>query len=314
LADPNIPKDARIYVAGHTGLVGSALLRRLQTEGYQKLITRNFDELDLRDQRGVTSFFALEQPEFVFLAAARVGGIQANSSQPANFIYDNLMIETNVIESAYRYKVKKILFLGSSCIYPKIAPQPLQEDYLLTGSLEPTNEPYAIAKIAGIIMCQAYRRQYGCNFIAVMPNNLYGPGDNFDPETSHVLPGMIQKFHHAKINLLPSVTLWGTGIPCREFLHVDDLARACVFLMSNYDEPDIINIGSGEELSVKELAGMVAKIVGYSGQIVWDTSRPDGTPRKLLDVSRLYSMGWGPKIPLEEGIRETYQWFKQNYH
>lgn len=301
-------KDERIYVAGHRGLVGSALVRKLRAEGYSHLILKTRDELDLTDQRAVEEFFAKERPDYVFLAAAKVGGILANSTYPADFIRINLQIQTNVIDAAYRYGVKKLLFLGSSCIYPKYAPQPMKEEYLLTGPLEPTNEPYAIAKIAGIKMCQAYRRQYGFNAISLMPTNLYGPGDNFDPMTSHVIPALIRKFHEAKEKGQP-VTVWGTGTPRREFLHVDDLADAALFLMKVYEDEAIINVGTGEDISIKELAELIAEVVGFKGEILYDTSKPDGTPRKLLDVSRLFSMGWRPKISLREGIAATYQWF-----
>lgn len=303
-------KGAKIYVAGHRGLVGSAILRRLQAEGYQNLVLRTRKELDLTDQRAVYRFFDEERPEYVFLAAAKVGGILANATYPADFIRENLLIQTHVIDAAYRYGVKKLLFLGSSCIYPKYAPQPMREEYLLTGPLEPTNEAYAVAKIAGIKMCQAYRRQYGFNAVSLMPTNLYGPGDNFDLETSHVIPALIRKFHEAKVRGEPHVVVWGTGTPRREFLHVDDLADAALFLMRYYEGEDIINVGVGEDISIRELAELVAKVVGFQGEIVYDTSKPDGTPRKLLDVSRLFSMGWRPRIPLEEGIEQTYAWFR----
>jgi len=305
-------KQSKIFVAGHRGLVGSAILRRLAAEGYTNLITRTRQEVDLRDQAVVERFFQEEHPEYVFLAAAKVGGILANHTYPADFIRDNLLIQTNVIDAAYRYGAKKLLFLGSSCIYPKHAPQPLKEEYLLTGLLEPTNEAYAVAKIAGIKMCQAYRRQYGFNAISLMPTNLYGPGDNFDLETSHVLPALIRKFHEAKVLGKDEVVVWGTGTPRREFLHVDDLADAILFLMRYYDSEEIINVGVGEDISISELAELIARIVGFEGKIVYDTSKPDGTPRKLLDVSRIFEMGWRPKIPLEEGIRQTYQWFLEH--
>jgi GDP-L-fucose synthase len=305
-------KDAAIYVAGHRGLVGSAILRKLKSEGYSNLITRSRQELDLRDQTAVDEFFKREQPEFVFLAAAKVGGILANNTYPADFLRDNLLIQTNVIDASYRYKVKKLLFLGSSCIYPKLAPQPIKEEYLLTGELEPTNEPYAIAKIAGIKLCQSYNRQYQTNFISVMPTNLYGPGDNFDLETSHVMPALIRKFHEAKINGLEQVVVWGTGKPLREFLHVDDLADACLFLMNNYNSSEIINIGTGKDLSIAELAHKIQDIVGYQGDVVFDSSKPDGTPRKLLDVSKLFDTGWKPRIALDDGIRSTYSWYQEN--
>lgn len=306
-------KEAKIYVTGHRGLVGSAILRRLRAEGYSNIVTRTHQELDLTNQQAVYRFFEIERPEYVFLAAARVGGILANSTYPADFIRENLLIQTNVIDAAYRCGVKKLLFLGSSCIYPKFAPQPIKEEYLLTGILEPTNEPYAVAKIAGIKMCQSYNRQYGTNFISVMPTNLYGPGDNFDLHTSHVLPALIRKFHEAKMTGAPHVVVWGTGTPRREFLHVDDLADACLFLINNYDSSEIINIGVGEDLTIAELAKLVREVVGYNGKILFDTTKPDGTPRKLLNVSRMFSLGWRPRIPLKEGIYSTYQWFLKNY-
>lgn len=305
-------KEAKIYVAGHRGLVGSAILRKLQSEGYSHIITRTHRELDLTDQQAVYRFFEGERPEYVFLAAARVGGILANSTYPADFIRENLLIQTNVIDAAYRYGVRKLLFLGSSCIYPKFAPQPMKEEYLLTGTLEPTNEPYAVAKIAGIKMCQAYRRQYGFNAICLMPTNLYGPGDNFDLQTSHVLPALIRKFHEAKERGNGAVVVWGTGTPRREFLHVDDLADAALFLMLHYDSEEIINVGVGKDISIRELAELVGEIVGFEGDIVYDTSKPDGTPRKLLDVSRLFAFGWRPKIGLREGITQTYRWYLEN--
>ncbi len=304
-------KNAKIYIAGHRGLVGSAIVRKLQSLDYTNLITRTSRELDLRSQAAVAEFFEQEKPDYVFLAAAKVGGIMANSTYPAEFIYNNIMIQTNIIHNSYKAGVNKLLFLGSSCIYPKFAPQPMKEEYLLTGELEPTNEPYAIAKITGIKMCQAYNRQYGTNYISVMPTNLYGPNDNFDLETSHVLPAMIRKFHEAKVNNNPEVVLWGTGSPKREFLHVDDLADACVFLMNNYDGAEILNIGTGEDLTIKELAEMIRDIVGFEGKITWDSSKPDGTPRKLLDVSNLNEARWKAKIELEEGIASTYTWFNQ---
>lgn len=302
-------KSSKIYVAGHRGLVGSAIVRALKKGGYANIITRTRAELDLLDQKAVTSFFEKEQPEYVFLAAAKVGGIVANRNSPADFIYENLAVETNVIHAAHEAGVKKLLFLGSSCIYPREAPQPIKEEYLLTGPLEETNRAYALAKIAGIELCQAYRKQYGDNFIAVMPTNLYGPGDNFDLTTSHVLPALIRKFHEAKAAGSPSVSVWGSGTPRREFLHVDDLASACVFLMESYDENDIVNIGTGEDLPIKELAERIGRTVGYEGTIDWDTSKPDGTPRKLLDVSRLHALGWHHSIPLEDGLRSTYDWY-----
>ena len=300
-------KNSKIYIAGHTGLVGSGITRALLANGYDNLIFRTSQELDLKNKQAVTQFFAQEQPEYVFLAAAKVGGIHANNTYRANFIYDNLMIQTNVIHAAYEYQVEKLLFLGSSCIYPKLAPQPLKESYLLTGLLEPTNEPYAIAKIAGIKMCDAYRAQHGCNFISVMPTNLYGPKDNYDLETSHVLPALIRKIHEAKVNNLPFVILWGTGTPRREFLHVDDLANACLFLMDHYHEPGIVNIGMGEDVAIKELAQLIIDIIGYEGGLQHDLSKPDGTPRKLLDVTKLNQLGWKFTISLSEGIRKVYQ-------
>lgn len=305
-------KDARIYVAGHRGLVGAALVRRLQAHGYQSLITATSKELDLRDQMAVREFFSDHKPDYVFLAAARVGGILANDTYPADFIYDNLMIEVNIIESAYRHGVEKLLFLGSTCIYPRLAPQPIKEEYLLTGPLEPTNEWYAVAKIAGIKLCQAYRKQYGVQFFSAMPTNLYGPGDNFDLEKSHVMPALIRKFHDAKIAGAPTVTVWGTGTPLREFLHVDDCARACLFLMENYEGTDIVNIGTGSDITIKSLAELVKDVVGYTGEIVFDTSKPDGTPRKLIDTSRIRALGWQPEISLRDGIADAYQWFIDN--
>jgi len=307
------PTDMRpgdkIYVAGHRGLVGSALVRRLQREGYTNLLMRSHGELDLTNQSMVQDFFMMERPDYVFLAAAKVGGILANRDYPADFIMDNLSIAVNVIMAAHRVRVKKLLFLGSSCIYPKHAPQPVKEEHLLTGSLEPTNEAYAVAKIAGILLCQACNRQYGTNYISVMPANLYGPGDNFDLETSHVLPALIRKFHEAKVSGSPHVVVWGTGSPRREFLHVDDLADACLFLMREYNEPEIINVGVGEDISIGDLAQLTAEVVGYQGAIIYDTTKPDGTPRKLLDVSRLTKLGWRPRISLREGIEQTYRWY-----
>ncbi|KDA53100.1 GDP-L-fucose synthase [Thermoanaerobaculum aquaticum] len=305
-------KDAKIYVAGHRGLVGSALVRALQARSYRNLILLTRQQLDLTDQQAVERFFSEQRPEFVFLAAAKVGGILANSTFPADFIRNNLQVQTNVIDAAYRHGVKKLLFLGSSCIYPRLAPQPIKEEYLLTGPLETTNEAYAIAKIAGIKMCQAYRRQYGFNAISLMPTNLYGPGDNFDLTSSHVLPALIRKFHDGKVQGASEVVVWGTGKPRREFLHVDDLADAALFLMEQYDSEEIINVGSGTDISIAELAEMVANVVGFKGKIVFDHSKPDGTPRKLLDVSKLYGLGWRPKIPLEAGIAATYRWFLEN--
>ena len=305
-------KSSRIFVAGHRGLVGGAILRRLQSAGYANLITRTRAEVDLTDQSAVRAFFDAERPEYVFLAAAKVGGILANSTYPADFIRENLQIQTNVIDAAYRSGVKKLEFLGSSCIYPKLAPQPMKEEYLLTGPLEPTNEAYAIAKIAGIVMSQSYRKQYGFDAISLMPTNLYGPGDNYDLQTSHVLPALIRKFHEAARAGEPTVTVWGTGNPRREFLHVDDLADAAVFLMETYDDEQIVNVGVGEDVSIAELASLVADVVGFAGEIVYDTSKPDGTPRKLLDVSRLFGMGWRPKFGLREGIEDAYRAFLED--
>ena len=302
-----VNKNQKIYVAGHRGMVGSAIVRKLQTEGFQHFVLADSQTLDLRDQGAVRAFFQHERPDFVFLAAAKVGGILANDTYRADFLYDNLMIEANVIEAAYRNDVEKLMFLGSSCIYPKMAPQPLKEDALLTGLLEPTNEPYAIAKIAGIKLCDAYRAQHGCNFISVMPTNLYGPNDNYHPQNSHVLPAMIRRFHEAKMSGAPAVTIWGTGTPRREFLHVDDLADACYFLMQHYNEPGLVNIGVGTDISILELAQLVQRIVGYTGAIEHDLSKPDGTPRKLMDVSKLHSFGWKAQTGLEEGIRAVYE-------
>jgi GDP-L-fucose synthase len=301
--------ESKVYVAGHRGLVGSAILRRLRGEGCENLVTRTHSELDLTDARAVNAFFEAEKPEYVFLAAAKVGGILANDSYPADFLWENLAIELNVMEASHRHGVEKLLFLGSSCIYPKFAPQPMKEEYLLTGELEPTNEPYAVAKIAGIKLCQAYDVQHGADFISVMPTNLYGPGDNFDLHTSHVLPALIRKFHEAKESGESTVTVWGTGTPRREFLHVDDLADACVYLMNEYSGSEPINVGVGEDISIKELAELVREVVGYAGEIVHDTTKPDGTPRKLLDVSKLHGLGWRAKVPLSEGIERTYAWF-----
>jgi GDP-L-fucose synthase len=301
-------RQSRIYIAGHRGLVGSAIHRQLQKQGYEHLLTSPRSELDLRDERAVGQWFEQYQPEYVFLAAAKVGGIFANATYPVDFLQDNLQIQINLIHHSFHTKVKKLLFLGSSCIYPKFAPQPLKEEYLLTGALEPTNEWYAIAKIAGIKLCQAYRQQYGWSAICAMPTNLYGPGDNFDLQNSHVLPALIRKFHEAKIQQQPEVTVWGTGTPRREFLYVDDLAAACIFLMQNYDDSEIINVGTGEDLSIGELAHLIQKITGYSGRITYDTSKPDGTPRKLLDVSRLHALGWQAQTPLSLGIQKTYDW------
>lgn len=304
--------NARIYVAGHRGLVGSAILRRLQQAGYARLLTRTHAELDLREQAAVEAFFAAERPEYVFLAAAKVGGIHANDAYPAEFIHDNLAIQTHTIHAAWRHGAKKLLFLGSSCIYPRLAPQPISEDSLLTGPLEPTNEWYAIAKIAGLKQCQAYRRQYRFNAISLMPTNLYGPGDNFDLANSHVLPALIRKFHEARERGDPTVTVWGSGTPRREFLHVDDLADAALFLMRTYDDEAIVNVGVGEDLTISALAGWVREVVGYPGEIVYDGSQPDGAPRKLLDVTRLHALGWRARIPLREGIASAYAWFLEH--
>jgi GDP-L-fucose synthase len=304
-----LSQASRVFVAGHRGLVGSAIVRSLEALGCRNLLVRSHAELELCDQAAVKQFFLENQPEFVFLAAAKVGGILANSNQPAEFLYQNLAIQNNVIHSAWRHGAKKLLFLGSSCIYPRLAPQPIKEEYLLTGPLEPTNEAYAIAKIAGLKLASAYRAQYGFSTISLMPTNLYGPGDNFDLESAHVLPAMIRRFHEAKISDVPEVTLWGTGTPRREFLHVDDLANAACFLMENYDSPQLLNVGVGKDLTIAELAILVARVVGYSGRIVFDPSRPDGTPRKLLDVSRIHTLGWYAQIPFERGIASTYEWY-----
>ena len=305
-------KDSRIFVAGHGGLVGSAIVRRLRADGYSNLVLRSSAELDLRQQAAVEQFFATERPEYVFLAAAKVGGIHANDTYPVDFLRDNLQIQCNVIDSAHRHGVTKLQFLGSSCIYPKHAPQPMPEDCLLSGPLEPTNEWYAVAKIAGVKLCQAYRRQYGFNAIALMPTNLYGPGDNFDLQTSHVLPALMRKFHEAKVRGEAEVVVWGTGTPRREFLHVDDLADACLFLMQRYEDAQPLNIGWGEDISIRELAGIIQEVVGFSGQLRFDSSKPDGTPRKLLNIDRLKSQGWAPRIPLHEGVATTYQWFREH--
>jgi GDP-L-fucose synthase len=307
-------KDSKIYIAGHNGMVGSAILRKLQAEGFTNFLLRSSKELDLRNQQAVNDFFNQEKPEYVFLAAAKVGGIVANNTYRAEFLYENLMIQSNVIDSAYQNKVKKLMFLGSSCIYPKMAPQPLKEDYLLTGVLEPTNEPYAIAKIAGIKLCDAYRSQYGCNFISVMPTNLYGPNDNYDLKNSHVLPALLRKFHTAKLEKSPTVEIWGSGSPMREFLHVDDLASACYFLMENYNEEGLVNIGVGSDITIKDLALLIKKIVGYTGELVFDSSKPDGTPRKLMDVSKLHAFGWKHQIELEDGIRAVYEDAKNKFN
>ncbi|MEI6348902.1 MAG: GDP-L-fucose synthase [Bacteroidota bacterium] len=305
-------KDSKIYVAGHTGLVGSSILRALERYGFYNIIYRDFTELDLRNQQLVDEFFAQEKPEYVFLAAAKVGGIHANNSFPAEFIYDNLMIETNIIHSSWKHGVTKLLFLGSSCIYPKLAPQPIKEEYFLSGFLEPTNEAYAIAKIAGIELCKFYRRQYNANFISAMPTNLYGINDNFNLETSHVMPALIRKFHEAKLENRPEVTMWGSGTPLREFLFVDDLADALVHLMLNYNDESHVNVGTGEDITIKDLALLIKEIVGYQGDIIHDVSKPDGTPRKLLDVSLLHSTGWKHKIDLPEGVKAVYNWYQNN--
>ncbi|AHM61590.1 GDP-L-fucose synthase [Flammeovirgaceae bacterium 311] len=306
-------KDSKIYVAGHRGMVGSAILRALQKGGYKNLLTRTSSEVDLRNQAAVNELFEEEKPEYVFLAAAKVGGIMANNTYRGEFLFDNLMIQANVIHAAYEHGVKKLCFLGSSCIYPKLAPQPLKEEYLLTGLLEETNEPYAIAKIAGIKLCESYRDQYGCNFISVMPTNLYGYGDNYHPENSHVLPALIRRFHEAKEAGLPEVVVWGTGTPRREFLFADDLAEACLFLMEHYNEKELVNIGTGEDISIGELAALVSNVVGYTGDIKFDTTKPDGTPRKLMDVSKLHALGWKHKTGLKAGIVLAYQDFLQHH-
>lgn len=308
-----LDKKAKIYVAGHLGMVGSAIWRELQRRSYSNLIGRSIQQLNLLDAGAVRNFFEAERPDYVVLAAAKVGGIIANSTRPAEFIFENLQIESNVIHEAWRTGVRKLLFLGSSCIYPKLAPQPMKEEYLLTGPLEPTNEWYAVAKIAGIKLCQAYRRQYGCDFISAMPTNLYGPNDNYDPEGSHVIPGLIRRFHEAKVRQLPEVVCWGTGRALREFLYVDDVARACVFLLEHYSDEQIINVGSGQETTIAELAEKIRNVVGYNGRICWDTSKPDGTPRKLLDSSRLLSMGWRPEISLEDGLQMAYADFLKRF-
>jgi GDP-L-fucose synthase len=305
-------KEDLVFVAGHGGLVGSALVRRLQADGYSRLLLRTSAELDLRDQAAVNGFFAAQRPQYVLLAAARVGGIHANNTYPADFIRDNLLIQSNVIDAAYRNGARKLLFLGSSCIYPKLAPQPIPESALLTGPLEPTNEWYAIAKIAGVKLCQAYRRQYGFNAIAVMPTNLYGPGDNFDLQNSHVLPALIRKFHEARQRGERDTVVWGTGTPRREFLYVDDLADACVFLMNGYDSEELINVGWGEDVSIRELAQLVREVVGFEGELRFDPSKPDGTPRKVLDVSRLQALGWRPSVPLREGVTRSFRWFVEH--
>lgn len=307
-----LPLDARIYVSGHTGLVGSAIMRRLQTEGFTNLLTATRDQLDLRDQAAVNYWFKANRPEFVFLVAGTVGGIMANSTRPAEFLYDNMMIHGTVVHASYLFGVKKVLYLGSSCIYPREAPQPIKEEALLTGPLEPTNEPYAIAKIAGIKLCQSYRKQYGCNFISAMPTNLYGPNDNFDLTSSHVLPALIRKFHDAKVEGRKEVVIWGTGKPKREFLHVDDLADACLFVIRNWEEDLHINIGTGEDLSIGDLARMVQSIVYPGAKLEFDATKPDGTPRKLLNVNRLHTLGWHHRIELADGIRSVYDWFLEH--
>jgi GDP-L-fucose synthase len=306
-------KDARIYVAGHRGLVGSAIWRELVRRGHNQLIGRTRAELDLLDGVAVNRFYAEQRPEFVIIAAAKVGGIHANDTQPAAFLYENLQIQNNLIHGAWKAGVRKLLFLGSSCIYPKLAPQPLKEEYLLSGPLEPTNQWYAVAKIAGIKMCQAYRRQHGCDFISAMPTNMYGPNDNYDLQTSHVLPALIRKFHEARVKKAPTVTCWGSGAPLREFLYADDLARACVFLLENYSEEQFINVGYGSDVTIRELAELVKRIVGYEGMIVWDRSKPDGTPRKLMDSSRLFALGWKPQVDLARGIELAYADFLERF-
>jgi GDP-L-fucose synthase len=308
----SLEKSAKIYVAGHRGMVGSSIVRGLQKKGFEQIICKTSSELDLTNQQAVFDFFKSENPDYVFLAAAKVGGIVANNTYRADFLYENLAIQNNVIHASFVHKVQKLMFLGSSCIYPKLAPQPLKESYLLTGPLEPTNEPYAIAKIAGIKMCEAYRDQYGCNFISVMPTNLYGPNDNYSLENSHVLPAMIRKFHEAKENKQTSMTLWGTGTPKREFLHADDLAEACLYLMENYNDKELVNVGTGEDVTIKELAQKVKQVVGFEGEIIWDTNRPDGTPRKLMDVSKLNGLGWKHQIELSKGIQLAYHDFLNN--
>jgi GDP-L-fucose synthase len=306
-------KNSKIYVAGHRGLVGSAIVRNLKEKGYTNIIGKTHSELDLMDQIDVRKFFKEEKPEYVFLAAAKVGGIQANSTTPADFIYENMQMQNNIIKAAHDFKVTKLLFLGSSCIYPKNCPQPIKEEYLLSGYLEPTNEGYAIAKIAGLKMCQFFKRQYGDNFISCMPTNLYGPNDNYDLITSHVMPALIRKFHEAKVSNEPAVEIWGTGKPLREFLYVDDMADACVYLMENYDGEEHVNVGTGKELTIRELAEMIKKVVGFTGELKFNSEKPDGTMRKLLDVSKLYGTGWEYKVDLEDGVRMEYEWFEENY-
>ncbi|MFQ9521524.1 MAG: GDP-L-fucose synthase [Turicibacter sp.] len=305
-------KSSRIYIAGHRGLVGSALVRNLESKGFTNIIKRTSKELDLRNQQAVQEFFKQERPEYVILAAAKVGGIHANNTYPAEFIYDNLMIQNNVIKAAHDFKVKKLLFLGSTCIYPKLAPQPIKEEYLLTGALEETNEAYAVAKIAGLEMCKFFKRQYGDNFISCMPTNLYGPNDNFDLQSSHVLPALIRKFHEAKVNHQPTVEVWGTGTPLREFIYVDDMADACIFLMENYDGEQHVNIGTGEEVSIRQLAETVKEVVGFEGELIFNTNMPDGTPRKLTTVDKLHALGWKHKVSLKDGIQLAYDWYLQN--
>jgi GDP-L-fucose synthase len=309
----DIPHSARIYVAGHRGLVGSAMVRRLRQDGFETILTASREQLDLRDQAAVNYWFRANRPEYVFLVAGTVGGILANSTRPAEFIYDNLMIHATVVQAAHLHATKRLLYLGSSCIYPRECPQPIREEYLLTGLLEPTNEPYAIAKISGIKLCQAYRRQYGCDFISAMPTNLYGPHDNFDLQSSHVLPALMRRFHEARTTGQGEVTVWGSGSPKREFLHVDDLADACLFLMRNYDEDEHVNVGTGEDLSIRELAETIREVVDPGVRLVFDPTKPDGTPRKLLDVGRLHRLGWRHRIGLREGIESTYDWFRQDY-
>lgn len=306
-------KNDKVYIAGHRGMVGSAILRKLEEEGYSNLVLRTSKELDLRDQQAVSELFAKEKPDYVVLAAAKVGGIVSNNTYRADFMYDNLMIQNNIIHASFVNDVKKLLFLGSSCIYPRLAPQPLKEEYLLTGLLEPTNEPYAIAKIAGIKMCESYRAQYGCNFISVMPTNLYGTNDNYDLHNSHVLPALIRKMHEAKVNNASSVTIWGTGKPLREFLHANDLADACYYLMQNYNEAEFVNVGVGHDISIYDLALLIKEIIGFDGEIVRDLSKPDGTPRKLMDVSKLTALGWTAKIDLKQGIKRVYEEFLSAY-
>lgn len=311
MTEADILKSKRIYVAGHRGMVGSAIVRRLRELGCNEIIVATRDELDLRNQQAVSQFFADVSPEYVFMAAAKVGGIMANSTEPAQFIYDNLAVQTNMIHSAWQAGVRKLLFLGSSCIYPRLAPQPIKEEYLLTSALEPTNEPYAIAKIAGLKMCAAYRAEYGFNAISLMPTNLYGPGDNFDLTSSHVAPAMIRRFHEARMSGAESVTIWGSGKPRREFLHVDDLAIAACFAMDHYEQADPLNVGAGEDVSIAELAELVARITGFTGKLLFDTSKPDGTPRKLLDISRIRALGWAPCVGLADGMESTYRWYRE---